>query len=253
MAGTKDAAAKSEPVYQVVGWDDHFEGAKSKTYSNKSTCQMPTKHGLGYNRLVKRAEGAALFGAWCSMIQVLSRHQKPRQGYCTDTGRADGIPYSPSDLELITGIPAKTFMLMFQTALRQDVAWLRIPCGYHRDTTGPLHSDLDLDLDLDSLCSDSDKPTPKPKHIDALSWNVDEKFTGITELDRKDWKTAYPACDIDAQLARANQWLIANPTKAHKKRWRRFITGWLSRSQEKGGDMRSNTPNPPKKTKHYAN
>lgn len=47
----------NEVVYQVIGWDKCFEGAKSKTYSNKSSCQMPTKHGLGYKRLIRRKNG----------------------------------------------------------------------------------------------------------------------------------------------------------------------------------------------------
>jgi len=138
-------------LYQVAGWDKHFEGAKSKTYNNKSTCQMPTKHSLGYRRLVRRENGAAIFGAWCAMIQVLSRHEKPRQGYCTDTGRIDGRPLTDSDLEMLTDIPAAAFAAMFQVCASEDVAWLLKPQGYHKDTTVsaqyPLDSDLDLDLD----------------------------------------------------------------------------------------------------------
>jgi hypothetical protein len=33
-----------------------------------------------------------------------------------------------------------------------------------------------------------------------------------------------------------HQWLLSNPQKAHKKAWRRFVTNWLSRAQERGGD-----------------
>ena len=140
------------PMYQIIGWDDNFEGAKSRTYKHKTTCQMPTKHGLGYRRLIGMKDGAAMFGAWCVLIQVLSRHDKPRQGYCTDTGRIDGKAYTPADLELLTGIQARIWKSLLQAATMQDVGWLRIPDGYRTDTTGPLNSDLDLDLDLDS-CS----------------------------------------------------------------------------------------------------
>ena len=137
-------------VYQVVGWNENFEGAKSRTYSNKSACQMPTKHGIGYRKLVRSKNGAALFGAWCAMIQVLSRHQKPRDGYCTDTGRIQGRPYTDTDLELLTDIPADIFRQLFQVAARQDVGWLRIPQGYHADTTRIPQGQLDLDSDSDS-------------------------------------------------------------------------------------------------------
>jgi hypothetical protein len=137
-------------LYQVINWDSSFEGAKSKTYNNKTSCQMPTKHGLGYRRLIKSKDGAALFGAWCALIQVLSRHPIKREGYCTDTGRIDGNPYTPSDLELLTDIPEKYFESLLQVVSSKEVAWVRIPDGYHKDSKYPLHSDSDSDSDLNS-------------------------------------------------------------------------------------------------------
>jgi hypothetical protein len=74
----------------------------------------------------------------------------------------------------------------------------------------------------------------------AIAWSMTDGWSGISDKDYQDWKEAYPACDIPRHLASANQWLLSNPSKAHKKQWRRFITGWLSRSQERGGDVASN-------------
>ena len=76
----------------------------------------------------------------------------------------------------------------------------------------------------------------------AIAWTPAGGWSGITPKDKQDWMQAYPACDISRQLASANQWLLSNPSKAKKTQWRRFITGWLSRSQERGGDMKSNKP-----------
>lgn len=142
-------------IYQIKNWSESFEGAKSKTYNNKTSCQMPTKHSLGYKRVVKRENGAAVFGAWCALIQVLSRHNKERQGYCTDTGRIDGKPYTSDDLELLTDIPAIYFDEMFAICSAQNVDWIRVITA--KDTTGipqetivPLDSDLDSDLNSDS-------------------------------------------------------------------------------------------------------
>ena len=50
---------------------------------------------------------------------------------------------------------------------------------------------------------------------------------------------AYPACDLTAELAKAASWLKANPTRAHKSNWRRFVVSWLTRSQDKGGTTRT--------------
>lgn len=69
------------------------------------------------------------------------------------------------------------------------------------------------------------------------SWSKVSGWKEISDEDRGRWKSAYPACDLDRQLAAMNEWLLANPEKAHKTRWRRFITNWLSRSQDRGGDM----------------
>ncbi len=76
----------------------------------------------------------------------------------------------------------------------------------------------------------------------AISWNAENGFSGITATDRKSWAKAYPALDIERQLAAAHEWLLSNPAKAKKTQWRRFVTGWLARNQERGGDIPSNRP-----------
>lgn len=69
-----------------------------------------------------------------------------------------------------------------------------------------------------------------------LAWSVEAGWNGITDADRDSWKSAYPACDLDRQLAAMGEWLKANPEKARKSNWRRFVTNWLSKSQDRGGD-----------------
>jgi hypothetical protein len=85
-----------------------------------------------------------------------------------------------------------------------------------------------------------EKKEKKDSHVEtqAIAWSSTGGFSGITDQDRKDWQEAYPACDINRQLAAMTEWLRSNPAKAKKKLWRRFVTGWLQRSQESGGDMR---------------
>lgn len=69
-----------------------------------------------------------------------------------------------------------------------------------------------------------------------IIWQSADGFAGITERDRAEWAEAYPAVNLDRQLAAMHQWLLANPTKARKSNWRRFVTGWFSRKQDRGGD-----------------
>ena len=59
-------------------------------------------------------------------------------------------------------------------------------------------------------------------------------YSGTTPKDMDNWVKAYPAVDIEQAILRSGQWLLANPEK-RKKNYRRFITNWLSREQERGG------------------
>lgn len=80
-----------------------------------------------------------------------------------------------------------------------------------------------------------------------VTWSAESGWQGITEQMRQQWGNAFPACDLDTQLARMAAWLAANPTKARKSNWLRFITGWLERAQDRGGDVKASaakTPTP---------
>jgi len=73
----------------------------------------------------------------------------------------------------------------------------------------------------------------------GIGWTADAGWQGITDADRTEWAAAYPACDVAGELLRATSWLKANPSKAHKSNWRRFVVSWLTRSQDKGGTNRT--------------
>jgi hypothetical protein len=70
----------------------------------------------------------------------------------------------------------------------------------------------------------------------SLLYNKNLKeWEGITVEDKKGWREAYPACNIELELKRMIEWIISNPEKGKKSNWRRFITGWLMRQQDRGG------------------
>ena len=78
----------------------------------------------------------------------------------------------------------------------------------------------------------------------TLVWDSLEGWLGITDADRTAWATAYPAASLTAELAKASEWLRANPTKAKRSNWRKFLTGWLTRCQDGGGTDRGNGRRP---------
>lgn len=73
------------------------------------------------------------------------------------------------------------------------------------------------------------KPTPK-----VLFNAQTHKWENVTEEMLELWERAYPACDMERELTKMATWLLANPTKT-KTNYKRFITNWLSRTQDKGG------------------
>ena len=81
----------------------------------------------------------------------------------------------------------------------------------------------------------------------SISWDFDSGWQGITDADRGEWREAYPAADIGQELAKANAWLKANPTKAKRKNWRKFLVSWLSRCQDSGGSRRERGNRPDEK------
>ena len=87
--------------------------------------------------------------------------------------------------------------------------------------------------------SDPPKRRKRSQPKDSICWNLESGWQGITDQDRSTWATAFPACTLDIELVRASEWLKSNSTKAKKSNWRRFLVGWLSRSQDKGGTIRT--------------
>lgn len=70
---------------------------------------------------------------------------------------------------------------------------------------------------------------------EEIGFSFDEwRFTGITNQDMETWKEIYPLVDIELELKKMTEWNKDNPTKAKsRKNWRKFISGWLSRNNER--------------------
>ena len=61
----------------------------------------------------------------------------------------------------------------------------------------------------------------------------------VSQEQFHEWESLYPAVDVMQQLRNMRGWLIGTPTKRKTKRGIvRFITGWLSREQDRGGSVK---------------
>ena len=73
---------------------------------------------------------------------------------------------------------------------------------------------------------------------ETISLADDGKWTGIPDALLATWKQAYPALSLDAELSKAAAWILANP-RNKKSNYARFLTNWLSRSQDKAPRART--------------
>ena len=89
-------------------------------------------------------------------------------------------------------------------------------------------------LALNDADASNSEPMKKPV-IPKINFSIETRsWENITDEDVTIWEKAYPAVDITQELSKMADWLISNPEKK-KKNYRRFITNWLSRTQERGG------------------
>lgn len=88
----------------------------------------------------------------------------------------------------------------------------------------------------------SDAKKEKGGDAEKLQWSEATGWQGFTADLWDELAKAYPACDIRRQFLAMEQWLKANPAKARKSNWRKFVTNWLAKEQDRGGDLKGRSP-----------
>jgi len=156
-------------------------------------------------------------------IPKFAEHQR-----CHPDERAEGLPPPDESAEIAVfpGRDAKPG----NTA--HEPGNFRANCALYPSTFSPSTSNPESAPSKPATRSRSKPPDP-------LRWSADSGWEGITDADRAEWSQAYPAADLPVELAKATQWLKANPKKATKSNWRRWLTTvWLSKCQDRGGTHR---------------
>lgn len=83
-------------------------------------------------------------------------------------------------------------------------------------------------------CPSSVSVSVSVSKINTIMWDAEKKdFSGITTEDINAWQEAYPIVDIKAEIYKAREWIKANP-KNRKSNYRRFLSNWFSRRQDRG-------------------
>jgi len=75
-------------TYRIAGWDELYENSNSRKIKDLKFVPVRNKHdGEGYNKIVKHADGIAIFTGWILILQVASKCE-PRGTLIKDNGKA---------------------------------------------------------------------------------------------------------------------------------------------------------------------
>lgn len=119
-------ATTDTTVYQIPGWDHHFENNKSRDIDECSYVAMPNKqHGMGFTRIMAQPDGAAIFGVWCLILQAASRQERPRNGWLTDDGTETGIAWDIEDLAMRWRRPVEEIRRALDVLCSPKIGWLK--------------------------------------------------------------------------------------------------------------------------------
>jgi len=109
-----------------------------------------------------------------------------------------------------------------------------------------LELDLDLDTELDTEGQEIKGVCPEPHDVGSrpqapmvisLPLNDGSEYA-VTREQCREWAGLYPAVDVVQQLRNMRGWLSSNkPRRKTRRGILNFITGWLSREQNRGGSV----------------
>ena len=78
-----------------------------------------------------------------------------------------------------------------------------------------------------------DEKSSRAEVAEKITYNFKTgHFENLPDCNLEYWTEQFPAIDINRELKKIEAWLYANP-KNRKSNYKRFITGWLNRSQDK--------------------
>lgn len=103
------------------------------------------------------------------------------------------------------------------------------------ETVSETVTETDTATETDSVGSAPPAPSPPaPPPVIGLPLNDGTEY-GVTEEQCREWAELYPAVDVLQELRKMRGWLDSNKARRKTKRGiSRFITGWLSKEQDRG-------------------
>jgi hypothetical protein len=94
----------------------------------------------------------------------------------------------------------------------------------------PPDTDTETDTEIDTDKKKKKNEQPKIQFQDG-------HFINLTDEQMGYWTDHFPAVGVKIELMKMESWLQANPTQV-KSNYKRFISNWLTRTQDRGGTRR---------------
>lgn len=119
----------------------------------------------------------------------------------------------------------------------------RTPCGIQRAESREQRAESHEEKTASSCAELAPPPAAPLVPVEHVGPEFPCSGTGVSrwratraEVDR--WSAAFPGVDVEAQLLKAHSWVLASPQRKKTPRGMpRFIHGWLSRTQDRGGGL----------------
>jgi hypothetical protein len=240
-------------VYQVLNWDDNFENYKSREVDDCSFVCVPNKqHGMGLTRILAEPNGAAIYGVWNLILGACSRQRRPRSGWLTHDGTAEGTAWTVDDLALRWRMTREEVAKALEFLCSDAVGWMfrherelgadtpAVPGKYPASTVKGREWKRREEKGMEDGCTAAaarGEAVQSPAVLEfpiahrkghAETWTLRQDY--VAEL-----AAAFPAADVLAECRKAAAWVRANPQRKKTARgMRSFLFGWVDRSRGRG-------------------
>jgi hypothetical protein len=194
----------------IKDWAEHFEKADNRRLKVFSWVAVPTKmDGKKFRRLSKIKNGMEVFGAFILLLELAGK--MPEKGVLRDS---DGdLQYS--DMELMTGFPAKQFENAILILLSEEIGWLsddtRATLGQHSGDTQPTVQ----------YSTVQDKTIERPSNKFSIP-----SFEQVNDFIKEKKYSVNP--DVFWHHYEGNGWMVG---KNKMKNWKSAISGWEARER----------------------
>lgn len=119
-------------VLRVRNWNETFENNRTREMQRMDWVPVSNRHDThGFNTIISKADGTALYGAWMLILQVASK--------CRPRGvlfRAPGIPHNAESIATITRADGRIIQRALDILLEEEIGWLE----YAESSELALHS-----------------------------------------------------------------------------------------------------------------